>query len=110
MSEASPERVRELADEALAHADAARATLEDLLAAVERLRVALVERSEDVAPEDSPIALDAARLVAIEMAVAGHGREEVGRHLHETYGGPDVEEVLDDVFGDPGERRGVSSI
>ena len=40
-----------------------------------------------------------ARLVAIEMAVAGRGRAETERHLRESFGVADVEGLLDDVFG-----------
>ncbi|MFL5844521.1 MAG: hypothetical protein ACJ762_07495 [Solirubrobacteraceae bacterium] len=58
------------------------------------------------APTDA--AHDAARLVAIEMAVAGDTREGVGRRLREDFGIRDPREILDDAFGpDPaaGGRR-----
>jgi hypothetical protein len=98
--EAEPERVRALADDALTRADAVRAGLEDLLAAVERLRAAIADGGPAEAPAaQAPVTLDAARLVAIEMAVAGRGRDEVERHLQAVYGGPDTSELLDDVFG-----------
>jgi len=103
------ERVRELAEDALARADAARAGLDGLLEAVERLRAALAGPADDVAPAPRTT-VDTARLAAIEMAVAGHGRAEVARHLHESYGGPDVELVLDDVFGAQAQERGASSL
>jgi hypothetical protein len=48
---------------------------------------------------------DAARLVAIEMAVAGDTRENVGRRLREEFGIPDPQQILDDVFG-PGTAAG----
>jgi hypothetical protein len=42
---------------------------------------------------------DAARLVAIEMAVAGDTREGVGRRLREEFGIRDPGSILDDAFG-----------
>lgn len=99
MSAGRAERVRELADDALARADAAQARIEDLLDAVQRLRALLAEDPESLPLSDAGVTLDSARLVAIEMAVAGHSRDEVERHLRSAYGGPDVELVLDDVFG-----------
>lgn len=110
MREAQPEQVRALADEALSRVDAARTALEQLLAAVNGLRAAL---GEGVAPAAAPppgVTLDSARLVAIEMAVAGRSRGEVERHLRVAYGGPDTPAVLDDVFGSQGEQRGASSL
>jgi hypothetical protein len=52
-------------------------------------------------------AQDAGRLVAIEMAVAGDTRENVGRRLQEEFGITDPEQILDDVFGPgtPAESR-----
>lgn len=89
------ERVRDLAQDALVRADAARAGLEDLLAAVERLRG---ELSNGTRP-DPGIDLDGARLVALEMAMSGRSRDEVERHLRTVYRGPDTAAVLADVFG-----------
>lgn len=56
------------------------------------------------APEhSSDAAHDAARLVAIEMAVAGDTREGVGRRLRDEFGIRDPRSILDDAFGpDPG--------
>lgn len=46
---------------------------------------------------------EAARLVAIEMAVAGDTREGVGRRLRQEFGIRDPKSILDDAFGpDPG--------
>ena len=45
---------------------------------------------------------DAARLVAIEMAVAGDTREVVGRRLRNEFGIGDPKTILDDVFGPEG--------
>lgn len=47
---------------------------------------------------------DAARLVAIEMAVAGRTRAEVDRHLRESFRIDDTAELLDDVFGGDASR------
>jgi len=114
--EAEPERVRALADEALARVDAARAALEGLLEAVSGLRDTLAQgpAPAPVAPVQQPaapaVSLDSARLVAIEMAVAGRSRGDVERHLRVAYGGPDTPAVLDDVFGSQGEQRDASSL
>jgi hypothetical protein len=118
--DAEPERVAALADEALARVDAARAALEGLLEAVQGLREALAPGPEPAATAQPPapaaqppgpaVSLDAARLVAIEMAVAGRSRGDVERHLRVAYGGPDTPAVLDDVFGSQGEQRDASSL
>jgi hypothetical protein len=42
---------------------------------------------------------DAARLVAVEMALAGSSREDVDRHLRSAYNVADTGDLLDDVFG-----------
>jgi hypothetical protein len=42
---------------------------------------------------------DAARLVAVEMALAGSSREDVDRHLRSAYNVADTDDLLDDVFG-----------
>ena len=92
-------RVASLAEAALAQVETARRAVEQLLAEVrdgEPARVVSLEPS----PENG---LDSARLVAIEMAVAGRTREEVGRHVRTTYHLPDTEALLDDVFGPPPE-------
>ncbi len=43
--------------------------------------------------------LEAARLVAVEMAVAGSSRDEVERHLRDAFGIRETHGLLDDVFG-----------
>lgn len=48
------------------------------------------------APAEPP---NAARLVAIEMAVGGSSRSEVEAHLREQFGEVDARPLLDDVFG-----------
>jgi hypothetical protein len=49
--------------------------------------------------------LGAARLVAIEMAVAGRTRAEVDRHLRDSFRIEDTADLLDDVFGAEGASR-----
>ncbi|MBA2506713.1 MAG: hypothetical protein H0V29_12365 [Thermoleophilaceae bacterium] len=48
------------------------------------------------APKDQ---FDGSRLVALQMAVAGTGREEVEVHLRRAFGLDDPAPILDDVFG-----------
>jgi hypothetical protein len=85
-------RIVALADEALAQVEATHRAVEELLAAVEGAQPARVVALQT--------GLDSARLVAIEMAVAGRSREEVSRHIGAAYEGRlDVEALLDDVFG-----------
>ena len=48
---------------------------------------------------DPPRSVDAGRLRAIQMAVAGATRAEVELHLRDGYEIDDVDAVLDDVFG-----------
>lgn len=53
-----------------------------------------------VAPPAPAAAIpDSARLIAIEMAVAGSSRGEVGRRLHAEFGIAEPKPVLDEVFG-----------
>jgi hypothetical protein len=56
---------------------------------------------EPAAPPAAPPAetSNAARLVAIEMAVGGASRAEVERHLLSAFGVADAAPLLDDVFG-----------
>lgn len=50
--------------------------------------------------EPAPAAnLEAARLVAIEMAVAGRTRDEVDTHLRDSFRITNTRDMLDDVFG-----------
>lgn len=65
--------------------------------AVARPHVAAVpDPPEPVAPVETS---NAARLVAIEMAVGGASRAEVERHLLSAFGVADAAPLLDDVFG-----------
>lgn len=57
---------------------------------------------EPVLDRRTSAAHDAARLVAIEMAVAGDTREVVGRRLRNEFGIADPRTILDDVFGPEG--------
>ena len=58
--------------------------------------------------EPTDAAHDAARLVAVEMAVAGDSREIVGRRLRDEFGISNPGPLLDDAFGPDtsGGRRG----
>lgn len=44
--------------------------------------------------------LDDARLVALQMAVAGRSRDEVGAHLRNAFDVPDPDPILDHVFAE----------
>jgi hypothetical protein len=50
-------------------------------------------------PSNVPAASEGARLVAIEMAVGGASRGEVGERLTQEFGVVDPSVILDDVFG-----------
>src|SRR5213078_3099715 len=76
--QAAADRLRGLTDGLRERAEAAEARLDELLALLEQT---------------------AARLIAIEMAVAGRSRDEVDRHLRETVRFDDTRALLDDVFG-----------
>jgi hypothetical protein len=117
MLEVQAGRLAELAARAAERAAEVSRALEDLLAAVEEVRLALAEaRTPDSSQPPSaelpapPVSLDAARLVALEMAVGGRRRAEVERHLSAVYRGPDTEALLDDVFGTAEERRRASPL
>ena len=90
---AKARRLLSLAEEALARADEMRRAVDALLAEIGGPR--------EVAPAPLDTCVDAARLVAIEMAVAGRSREDAGRHIRDHYEIADVEALLDDVFGAP---------
>jgi hypothetical protein len=92
--------VAALAEAALGQVEATRRAVEQLLAEVREASPATVVPLES----GSGTGLDSARLVAIEMAVAGRTREEVRRHVRAAYRLPDVEALLDDVFGPPPAR------
>lgn len=49
---------------------------------------------------DDETRLDDARLVALQMAVAGRTRDEVGAHLRKAFDVPDPEPILDHVFAE----------
>lgn len=69
------------------------------------------EPPAEVEPEPAvpDAAHEAARLVAIEMAVAGDTREGVGRRLREEFGIADPRSILDDAFGPEGGRSGYGA-
>ena len=89
--------VGELATEAAADEEPARA-------------VELVPDEADERPREPDEQLSA-RLVALQMAVAGGKRDEVETHLRRTFDLGDVGQILDDVFGagDGGNRAGWPS-
>jgi alkylhydroperoxidase/carboxymuconolactone decarboxylase family protein YurZ len=89
--------VASLAEAALEQVEATRRAVEDVLAEVRDVKPAPVVSLES----RSDNGLDSVRLVAIEMAVSGRSREEVGRHVRAAYDLADVESLLDDVFGPP---------
>ena len=85
-------RVHEAARALVLGAEAARreaAALEEALA-----------RTDVVAGDGAGADLDAARLVAIELADTGRNREEVERHLRTAFAIDGMEGVLEDVFGE----------
>ena len=103
-------RLHELTDELIERAEAAARQLETLMAALKRATAAIeTDASDDKAAAEKPPAardtapgvgdVSAPRLVAIEMAVAGRTRDEVDRHLRESFGVDDTRGLLDDVFG-----------
>lgn len=73
------------------------------------------EEEEEPAPSAPPpdrssdAAHDAARLVAIEMAVAGDTREGVGRRLRDEFGIRDPRSILEDAFGPESDSPGRRS-
>jgi small-conductance mechanosensitive channel len=107
------QRLHELTDDLIERAEAAARQLEELMAALKRTTAAIETDAPDnqpapakplaapVARETAPGVRDvsAARLVAIEMAVAGRTRDEVDRHLRESFDVDDTRALLDDVFG-----------
>jgi hypothetical protein len=90
----------------------------DALRSVGELAVTLSELAQTLRASDAPAAdppaapapaaappapgpLPAsARLLAIEMAIAGHGREAVGAALEQRLGKPPPAALLDEVFGE----------
>jgi hypothetical protein len=101
--------LRELTDELIERAGATAHQLEALLATLKRATAVLGSGAPDGGPPAAPSAgdpaavsrrdLSAARLVAIEMAVAGRGRDEVDEHLRDAFEVDDTRALLDDVFG-----------
>ena len=62
-------------------------------------------RARSGAQDLDPAQLDAARMVAIEMAASGRTREQVDAHLRDAFHIGTTQPVLDDVFGAQGSRR-----
>jgi small-conductance mechanosensitive channel len=103
------QQLRELTGELVERAEGTAHELEALLDALKRTVAALEAEPEDGdpaaaagAPEPAVAGrrdLSAARLVAIEMAVAGRTRDEVDDHLQNAFDVDDTRALLDDVFG-----------
>lgn len=82
-------------------------------APLERIRAALADAGEpalpgpaapavDDAPRDDPV--DAAQLVATQMALEGATRAEVERYLREEFGLEETEPILEGAFGQARKR------
>ena len=103
------QELREATNELVERAEATARQLEALLDALTRTVAALQTDTADepaaaAPPATEPAAagrrdLSAARLVAIEMAVAGRNRDEVDEHLRDAFDVDDTRVLLDDVFG-----------
>jgi len=102
------QQLRELTGELVERAEGTAHQLEALLDALRRTVAALQTGTVDGKPAAATPAepavvgrrdLSAARLVAIEMAVAGRTRDEVDGHLHDAFDVDDTRALLDDVFG-----------
>ena len=102
------QQLRELTGELVERAEGTAHELEALLDALKRTVAALETEPADgepaaAGPAEPAVAgrrdLSAARLVAIEMAVAGRTRDEVDDHLRTAFDVDDTRALLDDVFG-----------
>ena len=102
------QQLRELTGELVERAEGTAHQLEALLDTLKRTVAALETGSADGEPATAAPAepgvvgrrdLSAARLVAIEMAVAGRTRDEVDDHLRDAFDVDDTRALLDDVFG-----------
>jgi hypothetical protein len=103
------QQLRELTGELVERAEGTAHQLEALLDALKRTVAALDTGTADGETQSPPPAaepaavgrrdLSAARLVAIEMAVAGRTRDEVDEHLRDAFDVGDTRALLDDVFG-----------
>ena len=103
----APARLLTLADAAAQLADEARRALAWVSATVAQLdmlaRVGALTTAEEpaAAPQPEPVRREpppGARLLAIEMAMAGGTRDEVGSALARVYDDVDATALLDDVF------------
>ncbi len=103
------QQLRELTGELVERAEGTAHQLEALLDALRRTVATLQTGTVDgqpaaaAAPDEPAVVgrrdLSAARLVAIEMAVAGRTRDEVEDHLRDAFDVDDTRALLDDVFG-----------
>ena len=103
------QQLHELTAELVERAGATVRQVEALLATLKRITAVLSPEIPDGEPptvpsSGEPVAvgrrdLSAVRLVALEMAVAGRGRDEVDEHLRDAFDVDDTRALLDDVFG-----------
>lgn len=64
---------------------------------------------EDAPPQERDEHLENARLVALQMAVAGRSRQDVEVHLREAFSVEDPEPILDHIFADGFQAPGSGS-
>lgn len=103
----SVERLTALVDQVVAHTENIRARVRRIEDSLDALSGALAARavtepepsSTTAASEPPASGSHQERLIAIEMAVSGSSRGEVGARLVEEFGVTDPEPILDDVFG-----------
>lgn len=111
-------RLAEMCDEILAHSAGLTSLIESVRALAAELHadMGLGDAGGRSVPEPAPsedvkrpeldsrpeaARLEAARLVALPMAVAGRSRDEVAEHLRSAFDLDDLEPVLERVFGAP---------
>jgi hypothetical protein len=104
----SVERLTALVDQVVAHTENIRARVRRIEDSLDALSGALaapaVSEPELTSPAADPQQAPAGsshqeRLIAIEMAVSGSSRGEVGERLTQEFGVTDPEPILADVFG-----------
>lgn len=91
-------RLLELADALAGHAAAVRESYEELGRSLGAMPVA-------GRPTGESASADLLTTMAVDMAVSGRTRREVRTYLRDAFGVIDTESVLDEAFGEEGERR-----
>jgi hypothetical protein len=95
---AASARLLALADELAEHTEEARRRLSTLAPAVERL-AALAQAPAAAAEPHQPSPLSpTARLIAVELALAGEPREQVAGLLTRVFAIDDADAALDDLY------------